>query len=374
MILAPPSWPIHSVNEDPLWVTPEAFLFKHHPTLTNVKSSGSLWTTTPPPTGRTGSVEAAGTTSTTIAIQATQPIQRGQELFLDYHQHLHSILPTWYHSVIPTLDDYNEATEILHQARKTIRDPPGARGRNLSKQQSVVGAALRMIQHVVARYRPAAAKLIGTTLEAIAQFRGKADDVNCLELGLRNITWNSISIHGMCVHDIVPAVASTGTGSMMTTVHAVPKGQRFHPIPVLLQQRSGPDHTVNGECSLDEDDSPSSSSASSKRCTAGTVTAPSPCWSWENNRHVPFHVCPLQQSFFFNQIQRAIPTCSDCDREETSPPTTAAKRANVKLEWSSWKGVTSVMNPKWEPPAELVRIDSVCPLCHYSMTTTTTSS
>ena len=366
MILSPPSWAIHTVNEDPLWVTPEAFLFKHHPTLTNVQSSpGSLWTT-------------ETTTSSTygITIQATRTIEQGQELFLDYHQHLHSILPTWYDPVIPTIDDYKEATDILHQARNHIRDPPGARGRQLSKQQSVVGSALRMIQQVVARYRPAAAKLMGMTLEAIAQFRGKATDVNCLDLGLKNITWKSISIHGMCLNDILPGATTTTTTTdsmdSMTTVHAVPKGQRFYPIPVLLQQPSGvADNAIDGECSANTETSSSSSSTTTESCSssrrsAETATAPSPCWSWNKDQNVPFHVCPLQQSFLSNRIQRAsISTQSDGDKEPTNPLTIttisdATTKANVKLEWSSWKGATAVMNSNREPPTELVRTQPVC--------------
>jgi hypothetical protein len=358
MILEPPSW-IIPINDDPthlLSITPEALLFKHHPTLNNIESSTTLWTTTTTGTGDT------------ITIQATRPIEQGQELYLDYDQHLHSILPNWYDTVIPTLDDYNEATEVLFQARKHIRDPPGPRGRSISKQQSVVGSALRMVQQVMARYRPAAAKLMGTALETIAHYRGKAEDVHCLELGLKNITLNSIARHGMCISDVVavdttdttdwPTTTTTttnppmtNTSTKMTTVHAVPKGHRFHPIPVLLQRQLPltAQQATNEGCMEDEQSSLLSSGSCSN--SADIVTASfTTCWSWAQDQKAALNVCPLQQAFRANNLVAMASRSHDHDTNPSTTPT-----ANVQLQWSQWKQATEVLNSKLEPPAKLVR-------------------
>jgi hypothetical protein len=376
MILAPPSWPLVMLNtttttsshddehDNPsrvfqtMLVTPEAFLFNHHPTLANVEASEVLWTMTTPTTTKTA--------STMITIKATRHIVEGQELFFNFHQHLHSILPHWYQSILPTMDDYQEATIVLHQARQAIKDPPGPRGRKLAKSASVVGPALQVVQQVMARYRPVAAKLLKQAFLNIPHYEGRVDQANILHLGLKNRTWSSLSIHGFCLSnivdggvplsgDVVTAAGLNDPTSRLRTVHAVPKGHRFHPVPILLRRHAEenarpPDMSEpndNGHC---QRSNPSESCPNSAMTVSSAGSDPSTCWSWGNNNNSMLDICPLQQAFLMNRVGMA--SIMPLDNTEAA----SQQAPNVQLQWSQWKQATSVFaDASWESLADMVR-------------------
>jgi len=384
MILAPPSWPIRVNHENDgesstfLSVTPEAIMFKHHPTLVNIKSSKPLWTAI------TSDIDEMSTTSSsatgTISIQATRPIEKGEELFLEFDQHIHSIMPDWFDHIIPTLFDYNEATEILHEARTQIRDPRGPRGKKLAKHQSVVGAAIQMIQHVVGRYRPAAAKLMGQTIISLAQYRGTAADVHSLELGLKSIPWVQLTMTGMCYTDVAIALEIIDTTnddqeetsdhvtrlSRVATVHAVPKGQPFHPIPILLQHvgstvdvKPPSDETKGNDVECIDDTSTTSSGTCSSNAMTSTIRQDDTkrCWSWSPDQNIKMKVCPLEDSFLSNLIRMG--TRGTVGEKNSDQGTTVVPPPppipNTRLQWSQLKQATRVVGSQWIPSNEMVR-------------------
>ena len=52
----------------------------------------------------------------------------------------------------------------------------------------IAADAIRMVQRVVARYRPAVAAILPNTLNTLNNYRGPADQVTSLYMGMRNQT------------------------------------------------------------------------------------------------------------------------------------------------------------------------------------------
>lgn len=308
-----------------LTVVPEAFLLKHHPTKSNVVPSSPFWT----------EIASESQAAPSISLKATRLISEGEELFVDYTHHLHSILPEWYHEVLPVLDDYEEATFLLHRSRQSIRDPPGPRGRQMSKQQSVVGQAMMLVTKVVERYRPAAAKLLVQALHGMSQYRGRADDANCLDLGLKSPTWKSLTQYGMCSTDIGHQL--DGTTKLTRSKRPFLKGQKVHPIPVLLRQ------SKHGDCAKED---------SSETCTVSS-TASDFCWALPTTS---LEACPLSSIDYLSSLLQV--------HKEANTP-------NVEIRWMKWEKVKTLAaylqnEDEMTGPNDMVRQLTCSVTKHYS--------
>lgn len=299
MILANPSLLVEWEGSKRFWITPQSLLFKHHPTLPNVETSDLLWTTVEP---------TSENAHPKIVLKATKPIAVGEELILSYEQHLHSQLPEWFDQSIPRLEDYLEADFLIQEARNIFRDPKGPRGRNVDKQQQsgIVGQALRMVQHVVARYRPATAKLMPIALQALSSYRGRADGVTSLYLGLHNQSISILTRYGLCFSDI----NYTATNHALVTRN-ITKGKRVHPVPLLVRlkvERDSP-HECNSKDNL------SGSTASCK-------DRQHLCWS---RPEVLVEFCPLEPLTNIEVV--------DAGTDEVT----------VEIQWSSWTEAAKAM-------------------------------
>lgn len=280
----------------PLWIAPESLLFKHHPTLPNIQPSQPLWTTTIEP-GSSGA----------IVMKTSQPIVAGEELLLSFNQHLHSVLPEWFDQVFPVHDDYVEADFLIMEARRTFREPLGPRGRkaNQNQQTGMVGQALRMVQRVVARYRPAVSKLLPIALQALTKYTGRVDEVTSLYFALHNQTLNGLARNGLCLSDVTVA-----NNDALTTNRSVTKGGRVHPLPVLVRFKS--EGSPSTECQ------PEVEGAEEESCPPRGSTY-GHCWSRPDSL---VELCPL---FPLPKMDFA-PTGSD--------------GVNIELQWSSWYEAT----------------------------------
>lgn len=92
----------------------------------NIKPSQQLWQA------------ASNEESNEVSFATTRDIARGEELLLSLDDHLHSALPHMFDGVVPVLDDYEEATILIQQARKTFREDK-RRGTAKNKQTGHVG-------------------------------------------------------------------------------------------------------------------------------------------------------------------------------------------------------------------------------------------
>lgn len=305
-----------------LWVTPQSLLLKHHPTLANIEPSQPLWSLD----------NSDDTARTTVILKTNQAIAAGEELFLHFDQHLHSVLPEWFNSVIPTADDYSEADFLIQEARRTFREPKGQRGRNANKQQQtgMVGQGLRMVQRVVSRYRPAVAKLLPIAIETLSTtYRGRADEATSLYLGLQNQSAPLLMRHGLCFSDISATISDTITGGASTTTSTlvdksgegkasvssssgiavvtrnVTKGHRVHPLPLFLRLKS--EGGLSLECPTETALGEEASCQNQRN---------SPCWS---RPEALVEFCPML----------ALPsTMSIVER--------GSEEATVEIQWSEW--------------------------------------
>jgi hypothetical protein len=264
-----------------------------------------------------------------IIVQATQPIGEGDELFLPFEQHLHSQLPAWFDQIIPTMEDYTEADLLIQEARTTFRGPLGSRARNTNKrdQASVVGLALRMIQKIVARYRPAAAKLLRVALESLSSYIGKADQVTSLSMGLKNHTFEKLKRHGLCISDVdnsdsdSATTTTSATTKNMVVTRNVTQGNRVYPVPLLVRLKDE---------GLAFPSSCSNVDGSEGACRS---TVPNACWS---RPEVSFEICPLLP---LNNMNIAEP---------------GAKDVTVELQWSHWIDAAKVADLEFPALVEKV--------------------
>lgn len=328
MILGYPSLHVSTEQSTPLWISPHALLFKHHPTMSNIKLSKPIWS-------NERHTSPSDDTSP-IVLHAAKSIMLGEELFLTFEQHLHPRLPEWFDQVIPTMEDYKEADYLIHEARNTFRGPLSSRARNTNKrdQASVVGLALRMIQGIAERYRPAAAKLMRVALESLSTYSGKADQVTSLYMALKNQTLEKLRRQGLCISDVT---TTTGTGTWNTVVtRNVTKGNRVYPVPLLVklkpearpqQQSCSNDNIVDGSEGL---------------CQNLPIVMSNSCWSRPG---VLVEVCPLHPLTNMHIVE---PGTND---------------ATVELQWTNWtdatKGVDvdlSTWREKEKSPFELMLV------------------
>jgi len=291
-----------------LWIAPEALVLKHHPTLPNVHPSMPLWTTMSEPS-------ADSSSSSNIVLKATQPIFVGQELFLQFDQHLHSVLPEWFDQILPTVDDYAEADWMILEARNTFREPRGPTGRKLNKYQQtgVLGQALEMVQRVVARYRPAVSKLLPSALQSLSQYRGRANDVTSLYLALQNQTSSNLGRNALCLSDVTQKMSKDENGKtgLLITSRNVTQGRRVHAMPILVRLKSKDVQETNQECQPENE-------AGDGSCLSERLS-PRTCWSRPD---ALVELCPLHPLPAVDMAQ------------------TESDGATVELQWSKWYEAT----------------------------------
>lgn len=96
----------------------------------------------------------------------------------------------------------------------------------------IAADAIRMVQRVVARYRPAVAAILPNTLNTLNNYRGPADQVTSLYMGMRNQTVPILVRHGHCFSDARSSLSST------VTLRRASKGDPVHPVPLFLRPAS----------------------------------------------------------------------------------------------------------------------------------------
>ena len=102
-----------------------------------------------------------------------------------------------------------------------------------------------MVQKVVERYRPAVAALMPGTLDSLKSYRGRADEVSSLYLGLKNHSMPYLFRRGYCISDI------RRRGVTTISRRAFASGERVHATAVYLRSTPMEDQvcsTKAGDC------------------------------------------------------------------------------------------------------------------------------
>jgi hypothetical protein len=297
-------------NMQYLFLAPYALLLNHHPLLQNVQPSAPLWTSSitndEPPLKEP------------IVLTATQPIQAGQELYLDFAQHVHSIEPQLLlHNKLPTIHHYQEADEIIQDARTTFK----AKNFIAKKRQYEIGMGLRMMTKVVARYQPIVASLLPTLVDTLLNFNYEHKGSTSALIMMHNQTKISLGTFGACMSDLGPD-SSSQTTTTRTTTRSVLAGQRVHPMPLYIRNKRISDWS----CKDKDDDQDQDETCTAFYETKGT------CLSTTD---LPVEICPLQ-----GQVA-----------EIASSP----DEANVAYRWSAWK---QAVNGTLKSPDVIVKVRS----------------
>jgi hypothetical protein len=307
-----------------LSLAPYALLLKHHPMLQNVQPSAPLWTSS--------SADDHSPPKEPIILTATQPIQAGQELYLDFAQHVQSIDPqlllsSHNHHQLPTSHHYQEADEIIQDARTTFK----AKHFIAKKRQYEIGMGLRMMTKVVARYQPIVASLLPTLVDTLLNFNYEHKGSTSALIMMHNQTKMSLGTFGACMSDIDididididrTSMDRSSQRTTRTTTRSIPTGQRVHPMPLYIRNKTISDWSCNGKDDDQDQD---------ETCTA-IYEHKGICLTTTD---LTVEICPLQ-----GQVA-----------EITSSP----DEANVAYRWSAWK---QAVNGTLKSPDVIVKVRS----------------
>ena len=274
------------------FVPPYSMLMKHHHLLANVKpSSQPLWSKDSPP-------------ENDIKLIATGDINIGQELFLDFASHPHSVLPNLFDRV-PTQQDYEEADEVIVEERITFKVQSK---KPVSKKRSPeVGMGLRMVQKAVSRYNPRVANLLPTMAKNLALY--SLDGATTALDALSKPTHKSLAGLGGCLSDVLQPDAH------ISSPRKLEKGQTALPLPLYIREKAS-------SCTGEEGDD------------SQTCTNQDPSDHCLGHIHSVLEICPLSKLGTF----AATP-----------------EEANVIYQWSSI-GDDSSMKPEKIRPEVVVEV------------------
>jgi len=253
-------------TKDVIYLSPYTLLLKHHPKLANVQPSTEqqtqpLWMTTENDQNEVSPKKP-------ISLIATQNIQVGQELFLDYADHPQTAAPLRFQR-IPTLQDYLQADELIRQERIEFqivnKAPPLKKNTNskhkikqnipklkpITKQRAYeIEQGMRMTKKAVAMYDPTVAKILPTQAFSLKEyaFGDGGENVNT------NITTQFLALTGtsenIVKHKRLAAYGACLSKKRSSSTTAVKEGEKVMTMPLYIRNAV----SLSSSCENDDDE------------------------------------------------------------------------------------------------------------------------
>jgi hypothetical protein len=196
----------HAISKEAtVWVHPYAYLIKHHPTLANVQ--GTLWITDSDEGKHKAMKSKKSQKQLTLSLRAMRPIDIGEEIFVSWSDHPHSLMnnmpftqSTTHLSLfqhIPTNADYDKADAIFNDLQSTIRRMQGAhRQRQINVDSSFL---FTLVYRTALALQPQIAALLPQS-KADGQAR-MASHQSSRYSSLKNVTLVNLQTMGRCLSD-----------------------------------------------------------------------------------------------------------------------------------------------------------------------------
>jgi hypothetical protein len=175
-----------SIPLENMFVSPTAFVLKHHPLLSNVQ--GVLYY----------AASDLGAPSS-FQLRASQPISVGDELFAQYDAALHN-RSIFRH--IPSIADYDLTAEIVNDALRSIHDHKTRDGKHICSMTPV----MKFMKQSIARFNPMVSTLLPSSSTASQRFRNLPPSVAVL----RNQTLNNLQLSAFCLDDAPAGIDDVG--------------------------------------------------------------------------------------------------------------------------------------------------------------------
>ena len=256
-------------NKDVIYLSPYTLLLKHHPKLANVQPSTEQQTQ-PPLWMTTENDQNEVSPKQPISLIATQNIQVGQELFLDYADHPQTAAPLRFQR-IPTLQDYLQADELIRQERiefqivnkastlkKNTNSNNKIKNQNIPKLKPItkqrayeIEQGMRMTKKAVAMYDPTVAKILPTKAFSLKEYAFGDEGEN----SNTNITTQFMALTGTKSENIVKHKRLAAYGACLSkkrssATTAVKEGEKVMTMPLYIRNAA----SLSSSCENDDDE------------------------------------------------------------------------------------------------------------------------